>query len=161
MINPAAEERFALLADLIRQVRNVRIEHNVLPAAKVNATVEAPGDLAGAIADNIDLLKSQANLGEVTVHREAVEVPDTAAAVTAGGVKMYVLDIIDRQAEIDRLTKRLATLRRGIEGIEAKLGNEQFLTRAPVDVVDREKQRAATLAAELAAVEKSLAALRE
>ena len=70
-----------------------------------------------------------------------------------------MLDIIDREAELDRLTKQADTLRRGIAGIEGKLGNENFVAKAPPAVVQGERDRLASLQTDLAAVEKSLAAL--
>jgi len=159
--NPAAEARFGLLADLIRQVRNARTEHNVPPSRTVGALVQAAPELADVFGDNLDLLRSLAMLEDVTVRTDPVEPPATAAAVTAEGVTMYVLDIIDPDAEIARLTKQAGTLTRGVEGIQAKLSNEKFRSRAPADVVAREEARLASLQAELAAVEKSLAALKD
>ena len=75
-------------------------------------------------------------------------------------MKLYVLGLIDRAAERERLTKQAETLRRGVAGIEAKLANQDFLAKAPAAVVQRERQRLAQLQADLAAVEKSLAALK-
>ena len=160
-ICPAVEERFSLLQELIRQIRNARTEHNVSPGRDVDLIVEAGGKLGQMIADNAELLKSQARLGEVTVRDEAGPVPPDASAVAAGGAKAYVLGIIDRQAELARLTKRAETLRQGIRGIEAKLANERFVAKAPPDLVERERSRLAQLAGDLGAVEKSLEALGE
>jgi len=160
LIHPPAEEQLSLLRDLIRQVRNVRKEHGVPPDRKVDVVIEAEDAVAGMIADNADLLKSQAQIAQVTISREAVAPPATAAAVASGGVRLYVLDIIDRDAEIARLTRQVQTLRRGIQGIEGKLANESFLAKAPPAVVGRERERLASLDAELAAVTESLETLK-
>ena len=158
-IRPAAEEAFELLQDLVRQVRNVRTEHNVPPRKAVDALVEATGPAATLIGENLDLLRSQAALGELTVRHEPAPPPTGAAAVTAGGAKLYVLDIIDVDAEKLRLAKQAETLGKGIEGIQRKLANENFVTRAPAEVVQRERDRLADLQAELAVVEESRKAL--
>jgi valyl-tRNA synthetase len=160
MIHPAAEKDFALLAELVRQIRNARTEHSVAPGRKVAVTVEAPAGLAEMIADNAELLKSQAQLSEVTVRQGPVSLPFDAAAVAVGGVKLYVLGIIDRPAEVARLQKQAQTLRRGIGSIENKLANAGFLGKAPADLVQRERERLASLKTDLAAVEKALEALR-
>ncbi|MFA6133755.1 MAG: valine--tRNA ligase [Phycisphaerae bacterium] len=159
-ISEPTEKRFALLQDLVSQVRNARTQHNVPPSQKVAVIIEAPDNLAAVIAENTDLLKSLANLSEAKVQRGAVEPPANSAAIAVGGVRLYILDIIDRDAELARLTKQADLLRRGIGGIEGKLGNAGFVAKAPPAVVQKERERMAQLRADLAAVEKSLEALK-
>ena len=158
-INERAQADFELLADLVRQVRNTRSQHNVPPGKKLSALAEAAGPAAALIADNADMLTSQANLESVKISPPPVAPPADAAAVAAGGVKLYVLGMIDRAAERERLTKQAETLRRGVAGIQAKLTNADFLAKAPAAVVERERQRLAHLQTDLAALETSLAAL--
>jgi len=159
VISPALEERFGVIQDIVRQIRNVRTQHHVPPGKKVPASAEADAAMAELLEANVDLLKSLADLDEVAIHRRAISPPPGSAAVTAGGIKLYVLDIIDRDAEIKRLEKQAETLRRGIAGIEAKLGNEQFLAKAPPEVVQRERRRLEALRTDLQAVRKSLESL--
>jgi valyl-tRNA synthetase len=159
MIRPAAEEQFALLRELIRLVRNARAEHDVPPRQVVNVAIEADGAAAGLITANLDLLKSLANVGEATIAPRLPAPPENAAAVTVAGTKLYVLDIIDRQAELSRLTKQAESVRKGVAGIEGKLGNANFVARAPAEVVAKERQRLERLRADLIAVEKALASL--
>ncbi|MCJ7543776.1 MAG: class I tRNA ligase family protein, partial [Phycisphaerae bacterium] len=159
-INEKAEKDFQLLADLVRQVRNVRSQHNVPPGKKLTAIAEATGPAAELITGNAGMLTSQAGLAEVTVSPTPVAPPADAAAVAARGVKLYVLGLIDRAAERQRLAKQAEMLRRGVAGIEGKLGNADFVAKAPPAVVQRERQRLQQLQADLAVVEKSLAALK-
>jgi len=159
MIRPADEQRFALLQELIRGARNARTEHGVPPRQALDAAVEADGAAAELIAENLHLLRSQAVLGGVTVSAHLAAPPADAAAVAAGGVKLYVLGVIDRAAERARLGKQADGLRKGIAGAEAKLGNANFVARAPGEVVQRERDRLERLRADLSAVEKALAAL--
>ncbi len=158
-IQPTVEEEFDLLRDLVRQVRNVRTEHNVEPRRRPDAVLAASEPAARGIRENRDLLRSQAGLGEVEVTDELGEPPRGAASVQAGAVKMYVLDVIDVGAERARLTKQAETLRKGVGGIQAKLANENFVSKAPAEVVQRERDRLAELQSQLEAVERSLAAL--
>jgi valyl-tRNA synthetase len=155
----SAEEQFALLRELIRLVRNARAEHDVPPKQAVNVAIEAEGAAARLIAANLDLLKGLANVSEAAITAHLPAPPANAAAVTVAGVKLYVLDIIDRQAELSRLTRQAESLRKGVAGIEGKLGNANFVARAPADVVARERERLERLRADLNAVEKALRAL--
>jgi len=158
-ISQLVEDEFALLQDLIRQIRNARLEHNVPPKQAVNLAVEATGALANLISENADLMRSLANVDRVSVQAELGERPANAAAINSGSARLYVLDIIDTAAERSRLTKQAETLRKGIATIEGKLGNDNFLAKAPADLVQRERDRLAKLQADLAAVDAGLAAL--
>ncbi|MGB2824770.1 MAG: valine--tRNA ligase, partial [Phycisphaerae bacterium] len=158
-IRPATEQEFALLQDMVRQVRNVRTQHNVPPKRPVNAAVEARGQVAGLVSDNLDLLRSQAGIDRITVDDRLDSPPANAAVVTVGDVRLYVLDIIDVEAERARLDKQAEALGKGIAGLAAKLANENFVTKAPADLVQRERERLSRLQAELAAVRDSLESL--
>ena len=68
---------FELLADLVRQVRNARSQHNVPPGKKLTALAEAAGPAAALITDNADMLTSQAGLAEVKVSPPPVAPPPT------------------------------------------------------------------------------------
>ncbi len=157
--DPSAEKDFALLQELIRQIRNARLEHSVVATHKANAAIEASGDAARMLTENVELLRALAMLDEVTIQDKLAETPKTAAAVTSGGVKLYVLDIIDPKAEQARLQKQADTLTKGIAGIEGKLANEKFVSRAPAEVVQRERQRLEELQRDLATISASLEAL--
>jgi valyl-tRNA synthetase len=160
-VNDSAEAEFATLQEIVRQIRNARTQHNVPPGREVSVAVEAAGRLAELVEANAELIASQASAGEVALRREGGEAPRGAAAIIVAGAKVYVLDIIDVAAERSQLEKQAKTLRRGIEGIEKKLSNESFLSKAPAEVVERERERLAVLRRDLAAVEKSLGALGE
>jgi len=158
-INTGAEEEFATLQEIIRQIRNARTQHNVQAGKKVEVIAEAAGRLAQTISENSDLIASQAQVSQVRVASERQTPPSGSAAITVAGAKVYVLGIIDIDAEKARLEKQAATLRRGIESLDRKLNNEGFLTKAPEDVVSRERERLKGLQRDLEAVEGSLKSL--
>ena len=109
---------------------------------------------------NLDLMKSQARLEKLTITSEPAGPYPDAATVAVGQIKLYVLNIIDREAEIARLTKRAEELTRGVKGIEGKLSNEGFISKAPAEVVQRERERLESLRSELTGVNKALESLR-
>jgi len=104
-------------------------------------------------------MQALANVDRVSVQASLGERPANAAAISSGGARLYVLDIIDVAAERSRLTKQAETLRKGIAAIEGKLGNDGFLAKAPAELVEKERDRLAKLKAELSAVDAGLAAL--
>ena len=96
----------------------------------------------------------------VEVHRDVImrlarlEKFDLAETAPAGSVKtvvgeatvaLEIADLIDKDEEIARLTKRLAKLESEITGLEKRLGNEAFVAKAPADVVAEQRERLADL----------------
>ena len=45
-------------------------------------------------------------------------------------------DLVDKKAELARLTKELENAKKQLQNVEAKLGNETFMSKAPQNVVD-------------------------
>ena len=162
-IHPGAESEFESLMALIREIRNVRAQNNIAPSKPIDIIVEAIEGLPAAamIENNIDTIKKLANIGDVQISYESVEMPAGSASITTDGVKVLVLNAIDRETEIKRLNKQLETLTKGIKSTEGKLGNEKFVANAPEEVVAREKARLAEMKRNLAAVEDSLNNLTE
>jgi len=157
-IDDDAERRFELLRDLVRQVRNVRTEHNVPPSKKVDLLVQAT-DGSEFVGDHAETIRSLAMVDRIEVRQMEGAPSVDAAAISVGGLTVYILGAVDRQAELARLEKQAGRLAKGISGIEKKLASEGFLTKAPADVVQRERQRLGGLKEELAAVKASLEAL--
>ena len=156
MINEPAERDFASLQEIIRQIRNVRTQHNVPTSKKVNLVVEAEGDAGRIIHDNTDLVKSLAQVGEISLQADAGASAAGAATVLVGGLKLYVVDVVDAKAEAARLTKQADRLAKGITSIETKLASDGFLAKAPPQLVQSERERLEKLRGELARVEESL-----
>ncbi len=160
-INPPAEAAFDMVRDLIREIRNVRKQHNVPPKQKVEALAETIEGLPATeiLLNNCDTIIALTNLCNLEISYDEVTPPAGSAAITASGIKLYLKDIVDSQAELTRLQKQQETLTRGIKGVEGKLGNEKFLANAPPDVVQREKARLEEMQRDLVAVQKSLKSL--
>ena len=93
--------------------------------------------------------------------RVDIEKPEDAAAVIEGAMQIYLHNAIDRQAETKRLEKQKATLEKGIKGMEAKLGNKNFVTRAKPEVVAQSRERLSEMQEQLETVEKHLSELKQ
>jgi len=159
LVDADSESAFATLADAVRQIRNARQQHNVAPKERVNIIIESAGE-NDVLQSNIELLEKLAGLGEATVTKQIATPPAGSAAISIGGRKIFVLDIIDTAAELERLGKLRATLEKGIAGVTAKLGNANFISRAPAEVVENEKQRLAEMQANLSTIVESINAMK-
>jgi valyl-tRNA synthetase len=85
------------------------------------------------------------------------------SAVVAGLGEVFVplRGAVDPAAVRERLERDLAKAEKELTGVEAKLGRADFVDKAPADVVEKERTRAAALTERRATLERHLAVLRE
>jgi len=160
--NAETEERFAVFQEVLKGIREVRARQNIVPKAAVHFSVRAD-------AATIELLKPmepyfQSMAGaEATAWGSDTEPPTGAAQFTAAGATVFVdlAEHIDVEAEIAKTEKERTKLQGFIAGKEKKLGNENFVARAPEEVVKRERESLEELRSQLASLEKVLAELKK
>jgi valyl-tRNA synthetase len=152
-----AEAEAGWVVDVVSQVRSVRAEMNVpagaqIPLALVGAS-EEDAKRAGRWAETI---KRLARLSEIEMVSKA---PPQSVQVVARGTALALplAGVIDFAAERARLEKGVAAEQKEIGKIDAKLGNADFLRRAPEEVVEEQQERRELA---LARLEKMTAALR-
>ena len=155
-IDVAAEAQVQQLKDLAYACRNLRGEMNLSPAQKVPLVASGEPVLLAACAP---YLKALAKLSDMQI---VAALPEDANAPTAvvGETRLMFKIEIDLAAERERLAKEITRLQAEIVKAHAKLGNESFVARAPVPVVDQEKKRLADFVATLAKLEPQLERLR-
>ncbi len=159
-IDPAAEADFAILMDLVRGIRNARAEYKVEPSHRIRATFDA-GSHRALIDTYRDVFSRLCNVEQVALLDSGASVPDQAATIVSDDVTAYVplADMIDLNAERERLSRELDNLAQQITRTQALLNNENFVSRAKPDVVQRERGKLESLTASRQAVEERLAAL--
>jgi valyl-tRNA synthetase len=158
----AAEAEITVVQALITAVRNMRAEMNLAPGARVRVVARAAGDAAAALEGGRALIESLARVEPLEISAEAVKPPKSASAVAEGvEIHLPLEGLIDLDAERQRLEKKATEVSNGLDGIDRKLGNEGFVSRAPAEVVEAERERRTRLAAELEAVQRNLAALAD
>ncbi len=148
-VDAAAEEQMALVMEVITAVRNIRGEMNIQPATRVDVLCLVDGtaekqlldEHAGTICD----LSRLANL-QLASPGEGKR-PRIAAGAVVGKVEVFVLlqDILDFDSESKRLEKELTKLEKEFGVTKKKLANEDFLQRAPAEVIEKEREKATRL----------------
>jgi valyl-tRNA synthetase len=156
---PQAGAELGWLLEVISAIRSVRTEMNVPAGAKVPLVV------VGASAETT---------ARIETHRAAIErlarvstidpvdaIPTSSAQFVVGEASwgLPLADLIDIAAERQRLSKDVKKLEGEIGGLEKKLGNEQFLAKAPDEVIDEQKERLADARARREKLEQALATL--
>ena len=141
--NPEAEAEIGFIVDLISEVRSVRSEMNVPAAAQMSLVIaSADFDVRGRIERNLDTLKRLARIPDV----QFVDTPPRGSAqmIIRGALVALPLEgVIDLDAERARLTKEIVKQESEVKKIDLKLGNADFVRRAPEDVVEENRERRA------------------
>ncbi len=157
-----AESHMALLMDLIRGIRNIRAEYNVQPARRISASIQAE-EWADLLTAQRDLLARLANLDSesLQIAPRLDAAPAQSASVAVRNVTTYLplAALVDLDAERQRLQRELENMTRQIERSEILLAGDGFAKRAPVDVVQRERDKLDSLKASRISLEKRLKGL--
>jgi valyl-tRNA synthetase len=141
---PQAEEDMRLLIQVIRAIRNIRNEFNIPPGMKIPVqVVTADTEKAAKIMKNQDYAENMANLKEITVGGPQEKRPLQALSAYLVDIEILVPveGVIDVEKEIRRLKKELQATEQDIKRLESKLSNQGFISKAPAEVVEREKAR--------------------
>lgn len=139
--SPDAENELNWLVDVISGIRSVRAEMNVPASAKV------PLKIVGAGASTKARLDTHSPAIERLARIASVELTDNvpeASAQLVVGEAVFALplgDVIDIAVEKARLSKDIAKLSDEISKVDKKLNNEQFISKAPDEVIQEQRAR--------------------
>ena len=156
---PEQEASMERVMDAIRAIRNRRAEMNVPPSKKASVYIETAfkSDFEGGAA----FIERLAYAGAVKVG-DSFLIADAVQIVTVSArIFIPMGELVDIGKEIARLEKEKQKDEKLLTGIESKLGNEGFLSKAPENVVAAEREKAAKLKEKIAMVEDSIKALKK
>jgi valyl-tRNA synthetase len=139
--DPPAEAEIGWVIDLITAIRSVRVEMSIPPATSLPLVLAGTSPEVAARARRwAEFVQRLARVGEITFAESAPR--GAVQLVVRGGVVALPLKgVIDLAAERARLTKEMAKCDADITRVDAKLGNPNFVARAPEEVVEEEKEK--------------------
>jgi valyl-tRNA synthetase len=154
----AAREELDWVVSFVGEVRAVRAEMNVPPSVTVPLLLSGASGATLARADAwLDVIRRMARATEVKALEGAA--PKGVAQVVVGEatVMLPLADVIDLAAERTRLAKARAAAEGEAKKISGKLGNADFVARAPEEVVEENRERLAAAQAEMARLDAAMA----
>ena len=153
---PEDEANFGMVMDAIKAVRARRSEMNVPPSRKSHLIIVT--DKAKAFTDGEKFICKLAYASGVEVRAELPESTDGMVSVITDNARMFMpmAELVDLEKERARMEKELANAKKQLDGQNAKLANENFVSRAPEKVVNAEREKKAKLEALIENLEESL-----
>ena len=139
-----ALKQFGLVQELVSGIRSIRAEYNVPPGQAIRATVSSgSASAAAAFEAERGTIIRLAKLSELILAEPSGASGATTVLSDGTSVLIPLGDMVDLGKECSRLTGERERLSQLIQGQHTKLANEQFVSRAPAQVVEKERQKLA------------------
>ncbi len=135
------------LQGVIIGVRNIRGEMDISPAKPIPVLFRnGNAEDKRRLEENSRFLKTLAKLESIQWLEAGDEAPPAATQLAAGmEILVPMAGLIDKDAEIARLSKEIDKADKEIGRLQGKLGNESFVAKAPADVVEKERAKLADM----------------
>ncbi len=162
-VDEKAEKEMETIKGLISEVRNIRGEMNVPPSKNVEICLRVTDSSSKGLIEAHQQKILVMSRGSVITFLMDEKNPLSSASGVFEGMEIFIplKGIIQFEEEEKRLDKELATLRKEWTRIEKKLANEDFLQKAPEEVVNKEKEKVHSLGKKIEKLENHLERIKE
>ena len=141
---PQAERVMDSVIEIVRSIRNVRAQYKVNPGKWIEARVYT-GELLSSLITQADMIEILAKARPLAIlgrqNRESTADKELVLVLKEAEVVVPVAGMVDRLAEEQRLLKESEEIKERIVQIEARLRDNAFISKAPAQVVEKEKQK--------------------
>lgn len=156
------EANMSKVMDIIKAVRNIRAEMNV-PNAKKCRVMLFTADIktANVLEAEKDYFERLAS-AEIIINPKREENGENTVSAVVPGVEILIPlgELVDIEKEIQRLEKERESLLKEIDRVNGMLANERFISKAPQNVVDEEKEKKVKYQDMLAKVEERIESMK-
>jgi valyl-tRNA synthetase len=147
-IDETALQEVNLVTEIVRAIRNTRAEFQIEPQRRMDAKIDA-GNLQPALTGEAEAIRQLARVGELefSSNREGGLPSSETVTLLVGAVaiSLPMADVVDLAAERTRLEAEFTDSQGHVTRLSGRLSNQEFLSKAPADVIDREQERLESL----------------
>jgi valyl-tRNA synthetase len=158
--NIDAEKQIENIQAVIKTIREIRNDRNILPKQLLVVSARSQQEIVDILNQNANLIRQLANVKEFKSGIDLIKPVNAAVAIT-DSTEVYVHDAVDVEAERAKLEKQKEQVENAKKAVEAKLGNENFITKAKPEVVAQARDKLAELTEQLKTVDKHLSELAD
>jgi len=155
LINQKVEEQIPIVQDAIRAIRDIRSKYNRPPDELFKVSAQASPRIADVLQKSTQLIMQLACVKDFEPAVAATK-PRNAATAIVGDLRIYVHDMIDPEAERQRLEKQKQQVETAKKAVEAKLSNKDFVSKAKPEVVAQAREKLAQLQEQVETIRKHL-----
>ena len=139
----AETEKLETAMSIIRSIRNIRAEADAAPSKKLSALILSAEGKEAIVKAGERYIKKLANITEITFIESKADVPEEVMSSVVAGAEVFIPldDIMDYEAELDRLKKEKKKLEGEVKRVAGKLSNQGFISKAPEKVINEEKEK--------------------
>jgi valyl-tRNA synthetase len=138
------EKDMEYIIEAIKAIRNVRAEMNVPFSKKAKLLVYITEKNAlDTFKNGEEYFKKLASASEIEFLDDKNKVSENVVSAVTTGAELFIplLELVDKDKEIERLNKEKEKLEKEIKRVDSKLSNEKFISKAPKSVVDGERKK--------------------
>ncbi|MBH9989096.1 MULTISPECIES: valine--tRNA ligase [unclassified Lactobacillus] len=161
--NEQARHDMAFLIEIIKAVRNIRMEVNAPLSSSIDIMIQLEDAKNERIlTDNEDYVKNFLHPKELTISTQ-IDAPKLAKTAVISGAQIFVplADLVNIEDEIKRMTKEEKDLQAEVERSTKKLSNQGFVAHAPEAVINKEKAKKADYENQLQSVQERIQELKK
>ena len=161
--NEPARHDMAFLIEIIKAVRNIRMEVNAPLSSSIDIMIQLEDAKNERIlTDNEDYVKNFLHPKKLTISTQ-IAAPKLAKTAVISGAQIFVplADLVNIADEIKRMTKEEKDLQAEVERSTKKLNNQGFVAHAPEAVVNKEKAKKADYESQLQSVQERIQELKK
>jgi valyl-tRNA synthetase len=156
LIDEISEKEMILLQEAISAIRNMRKQVNIPPGKSASIVIKTKTKKQTVLLKNYShYLEKMAKVDEMDCSKTESKPPQSIASVVQN-IEIYLplRDLIDIEAEKAKLDKKIGKLAKDKHQVERKLNNDKFISKAPADVVEKEKQKYEEISTQLNILQK-------
>lgn len=146
------------IMDVIKGIRNRRAEMNIPMSKKSKVFIET--EIPEIFIAGEKFIKKLAYANEVLINQKCTDTQTVTVVTSIAKVHIPLAELIDRDAEIARLTKEMTNAQKQLDQCEKKLSNETFMQKAPANVIAGVQSNKESLQEKLNLLKTSLDALK-
>ncbi|MCR4991043.1 MAG: valine--tRNA ligase [Lachnospiraceae bacterium] len=138
------ERRIEILKEAVRGIRNVRTEMNVAPSRKASVyVVSKDQDVIETFTEGKLFFESLSYASDVTIQQDKSGIASDAVSVVIPNADLYIpfAELVDIAKEIERLNKEKERIEGELKRVNGMLGNEKFISKAPAEKINEEKEK--------------------
>ncbi|NLN48110.1 MAG: valine--tRNA ligase [Clostridiales bacterium] len=139
---PSEEKSMEIIMDVIKAIRNIRSEMNVVPSRKTKTIIYTQDkQIQDLLTDGKTYIERLGYSTQIIITDDKSGIPTEVISAIIEGAEIFLplFELIDKEKELIRLNKEKERLLNELKRVDAKLTNESFIKKAPKNIVEEEK----------------------